>query len=125
MQSDIQEPAAGAADPQLKLPEHPLLAEVHNVPQDEACWFYIDPEGRSQGPCSITHFFTWLLEMSRLPSLAAEYRQFQSVGVWREGMRLRMPLLSLLDTSLLAAPQPSRQHLTPPAPKLLAAQVAH
>lgn len=74
------------------------------VKHSDPCWFYVDPEGQSQGPCSIAHFLEWLRELSRLPALAREYQQFQAVGVWRAGMDLRVPLVAMLSARLQSQP---------------------
>lgn len=46
-------------------------------------WFYVDPRGETQGPCSIAHFHVWLRRLQGSSSLRSEYEQFRAVTVWR------------------------------------------
>ena len=114
-------PDTGASSP-AKAPQDPILADVGGVKHSDPCWYYVDPKGHSQGPCSIVHFHEWLQELSRLPALAQEYQQFQAVGVWRAGMELRVPLVAMLSALMQATSED-----TPRTPMVLpsAVQLAH
>lgn len=67
---------------------HPLLSIQ--------VWFYKDPAGLQQGPCSISQFRTWLSHMSQREDLSAQYEQFKAVDVWTSDNPRRIPLVQLL-----------------------------
>ncbi|KAK9863385.1 hypothetical protein WJX84_001687 [Apatococcus fuscideae] len=98
----LSDPPARAPSPLSSAGE--VLADVGLVQHTNACWFYTDPEGHPQGPCSIAHFHAWLLELSRLPVLAREYKEFQAVGAQTSSDRATIRKLEarLTATSSLA-----------------------
>eukprot|EP01024_Parvocaulis_polyphysoides_P037063 TRINITY_DN32965_c0_g1_i1.p1 TRINITY_DN32965_c0_g1~~TRINITY_DN32965_c0_g1_i1.p1 ORF type:complete len:265 (-),score=46.77 TRINITY_DN32965_c0_g1_i1:175-969(-) len=59
-------------------------------------WYYMDPQGSTQGPCSIEQFKQWLENMKKDDKLLSEYEKFKSVTVWKEGLDKRIPLMLLL-----------------------------
>ena len=50
---------------------------------DARQWFYLDPCGRTQGPCTIANFHVWLRRLRADAALRTEYHQFLGVAVWR------------------------------------------
>ncbi|BDA46147.1 hypothetical protein COCOBI_08-2390 [Coccomyxa sp. Obi] len=66
---------------------------------DEGCmeWFYLDPKGETQGPCSIADFKKWLGAMRVNANLRREYEEFLNCWVWRKGDKAnRICLVRLL-----------------------------
>lgn len=59
-------------------------------------WYYLDPQGNAQGPCSITQFHVWLHQLRSDAVMRKEYEQLKAVSVWREGMNVRVPLPTLV-----------------------------
>lgn len=64
--------------------------------EDECAWFYVDPQGSKQGPCTIEQFRGWLKTLAEDPQYKEEHKQFMSVNVWKEGMNRRYPMMVLL-----------------------------
>ena len=75
--------------------EPPVVAPINEDPDDKS-WFYIDPQGATQGPCSINQFKAWLTSLETDPRFNKEYEQFKSVEVWQTGMPNRIPLMGVL-----------------------------
>jgi hypothetical protein len=48
-------------------------------------WYYLDPEGAQQGPCSIKQFKGWVAHMRAQPKLSEQLQQFQLSPVWQAG----------------------------------------
>lgn len=63
---------------------------------EEHVWYYIDPQGNTQGPCSMQQLRQWIVFLSNSERYVAEYEQFKSVQVWRSGMDQRLPILVVL-----------------------------
>lgn len=63
---------------------------------DDLAYFYIDPAGQQQGPCSAKQFYSWVSTMSTRPDLAAQLRQFKEAMVWLQADGRRRPLQELL-----------------------------
>lgn len=74
-----------------------------HIDESEKVWYYMDPQGVTQGPCSIQQFKGWLDYLGKAPNYVREYEQFRSVRVWREGMPQapQMPLMQLLDGKMM------------------------
>lgn len=64
--------------------------------EDECAWYYVDPQGSKQGPCTIEQFRGWLKTLAEDPQYKEEHKQFMSVNVWKEGMHNRYPMMVLL-----------------------------
>lgn len=74
------------------------------VAQEAKCWYYIDPQGRTQGPCSLAQFGQWIEHLSRNTDLTVEYEQFKTVSVWKDGASCRVSLMALLHTPFSPSP---------------------
>ncbi|PNG99192.1 hypothetical protein TSOC_015035, partial [Tetrabaena socialis] len=48
-------------------------------------WWYVDPSGRTQGPCSIRQFRSWIKYLAQDESYKEEYNEFRTCAVWRQG----------------------------------------
>lgn len=77
--------------------------------EDEQSWYYVDPQAKTQGPCTIRQFRGWLDYLKKEPQYVKEYNQFVSVQVWRDGMKVRMPLLQLLERNRCQDRVPERR----------------
>ena len=62
-------------------------------------WYYLDPQGQTQGPCSIKQFKEWLVSLGSDPRFRAEHEQFRQVEVWQRGMPNRVPLANLVPAA--------------------------
>ncbi|KAK9906350.1 hypothetical protein WJX75_000376 [Coccomyxa subellipsoidea] len=111
----VAETAALPAGSQQYLPavsaaEAELRAMVHSVDHSDACWYYIDPQGKTQGPCTIRQFREWLRHMRGDRNLHEELKRFSEVSVWRVGMPFRVKLTVLMAIVVQTSPSP------PPSP---------
>lgn len=59
-------------------------------------WFYTDPKGAQQGPCSVAQFRAWVKTMKSSPGLAQALAQFESAPAWSASDARRRPLRQLL-----------------------------
>jgi hypothetical protein len=66
---------------------------------DEKIWYYLDPQGSTQGPCSIKQFKEWLFFLGKDPGYQREHDQFRQVEIWQAGMPNRIPLLNLVPAA--------------------------
>eukprot|EP01025_Chloroclados_australasicus_P045225 TRINITY_DN4935_c0_g2_i10.p2 TRINITY_DN4935_c0_g2~~TRINITY_DN4935_c0_g2_i10.p2 ORF type:complete len:422 (-),score=46.34 TRINITY_DN4935_c0_g2_i10:297-1562(-) len=71
-------------------------SENWNFSENSKEWYYMDPQGATQGPCSISQFKQWLEYMKNDGELQTEYEKFKSVTVWKDGLEKRIPLMLLL-----------------------------
>ena len=80
-------------------PPNPDVAStvVLRHPETECAWYYVDPQGNTQGPCTIAQFRSWLRTLAEDPRFADEYKQFMSVDVWKEGMQKKQLMTELLQ----------------------------
>ncbi|KAK9818193.1 hypothetical protein WJX72_008589 [[Myrmecia] bisecta] len=58
-------------------------------------WYYVDPQGKTQGPCAIAQFRKWLHLLKSDPARQAQYVEFGEVMAWRKGMPTGTKLLTL------------------------------
>ncbi|KXZ41289.1 hypothetical protein GPECTOR_576g627 [Gonium pectorale] len=64
--------------------------------EDAVVWYYIDPHGQQQGPCSISQFRSWLKYLAENPDMRSEYDKFRVCTVWQAGdAGRRMTLMEL------------------------------
>jgi len=66
----------------------------------DCIWFYVDPQGNTQGPCTIQQFRSWLKTLAEDPQFVDEHKQFRGVSVWKEGMHERYSMTELLDRNV-------------------------
>ncbi|KAK9818170.1 hypothetical protein WJX72_008172 [[Myrmecia] bisecta] len=92
-----------------------------SIDPEEKCWYYIDPQGNTQGACSIVQFHTWIAMMRKDASLKVEYEKFKAVTVWREGMAVRVPLMTLLSSQQSPSPPTTPRADELPSPNRLVA----
>lgn len=64
--------------------------------ENECAWYYVDPQGNTQGPCTIAQFRSWLRTLAEDPQFADEHKQFMSVDVWKEGVQKKLLMTELL-----------------------------
>jgi len=60
-------------------------------------WYYTDPQGATQGPCSISEFDEWLTTLGSDPEYREEYLKFKDVRVWKHGLKQQVPLERLVQ----------------------------
>ncbi|GIM16771.1 hypothetical protein Vretimale_19361 [Volvox reticuliferus] len=62
------------------------VATVSSLHHDEAAmvWFYIDPMGQKQGPCSIQQFRSWLKYLGQNAAFQDDYEKFRTCSVWKD-----------------------------------------
>ena len=68
--------------------------------ENECAWFYVDPQGNTQGPCTIAQFRSWLRTLADDPQFADEHKQFMSVDVWKEGAQKKLLMTELLENNM-------------------------
>ena len=73
---------------------------VMRHPENECAWYYVDPQGNTQGPCTIAQFRSWLRTLAEDPKFADEHKQFMSVDVWKEGVQKRQLMTELLENNV-------------------------
>lgn len=83
------------------------LAVVENtilqVSDDAVVWYYIDPKGEQQGPCTVTNFKAWLQYLEKPgEDMEEECARFKTVEVWHTTMPNRLPLDKMLGIRLRA-----------------------
>eukprot|EP00210_Caulerpa_lentillifera_P003115 g2977.t1 len=81
-------------------PNRRLMTPLHH-PEMECVWFYVDPRGNTQGPCTIQQFRSWLKTLAEDPQYVDEHQQFRGVSVWREGMHERYSMTELLGRNVV------------------------
>ena len=67
--------------------------------EEDKIWYYLDPQGSTQGPCSIKQFKEWLFFLGKDPGYEREHDQFRQVEIWQAGMPNRIPLLNLVPAA--------------------------
>jgi len=93
-----REPAAphrGPVNPQGFDSDIPDAIAISNVQEQE--WYYTDPQGTTQGPCSIAEFSEWLTTLGADPQYREEYLKFKEVCVWKHGLKQQFPLERLVQ----------------------------
>ncbi|DBB04614.1 TPA: hypothetical protein ACH3X1_012684 [Trebouxia sp. C0004] len=66
-------------------------------------WYYLDPKGNAQGPCSLEQLIFWLDRLKHEKDYQKEYKDFKEVSVWIASMAVRIPLTALLHLHSLSA----------------------
>lgn len=60
------------------------------------CWYYVDPQGLTQGPCTLQNFRNWLGTMSASAEHQQQYADFLRARVWKYEMTHTVPLAQLM-----------------------------
>ncbi|KAA6422404.1 MAG: hypothetical protein FRX49_07579 [Trebouxia sp. A1-2] len=66
-------------------------------------WYYLDPKGNTQGPCSLEQLIFWLELLKHEKHYQKEYEDFKEVSVWIASMAVRIPLTALMHLHSLSA----------------------
>jgi len=67
--------------------------------ETECVWYYVDPQGNTQGPCTIQQFRSWLRTLAEDDKFADEHKQFMSVDVWKAGLDKKYIMTELLENN--------------------------
>lgn len=86
--------------------EERLRELVIGADYSEKDWYYVDPQGATQGPCCIAEFRGWMHDLQMDPQLSRALKQFSEVPAWKDGAPFSVKMKSLMTTVNHLSPRP-------------------